>query len=122
MADNPDDLPPRELLRQAIEKLRGRLDALDDCRGPWRIVNEDQRPYPQTISNIGVPYVVANTHTDPSHPPDIAQYICLMHPGVGRGVLAWLESWTGIDLREDAALPEDARHAIAVAGLLLKAR
>ena len=28
---------------------------------------------------------------------------------------AWMESWTGIDLREDAALPEDAQHALAVA-------
>lgn len=27
----------------------------------------------------------------------------------------WLDSWTGIVLREDAALPEDARHALAVA-------
>jgi hypothetical protein len=28
---------------------------------------------------------------------------------------AWLESWTGIDLDEAGSLPEDARHAIAVA-------
>ena len=37
-----------------------------------------------------------------------------------RGPLAnWLDSWTGIDLREDAALPEDAQHALAVARAVL---
>ncbi|MFD5294742.1 hypothetical protein ACFWJU_05995 [Streptomyces mutabilis] len=30
-------------------------------------------------------------------------------------VSSWLASWEGIDLCEDAALPEDARHALAVA-------
>lgn len=30
-------------------------------------------------------------------------------------VTRWLASWEGIDLREDAALPEDAQHALAVA-------
>ena len=33
-------------------------------------------------------------------------------------VTRWLESWTGIDFREDAALPEDAQHALAVARAL----
>lgn len=28
---------------------------------------------------------------------------------------SWLDSWTGIELREDAALPEDAQHALATA-------
>jgi hypothetical protein len=27
----------------------------------------------------------------------------------------WLESWTGIDLYEAGSLPEDAKHALAVA-------
>ncbi|WP_432091059.1 hypothetical protein [Streptomyces sp. NRRL F-5630] len=48
-----------------------------------------------------------------------SRYIAAMHPGVGTALAAWLESWTGIDLREDAALPEDARHALAVARQIL---
>jgi hypothetical protein len=43
------------------------------------------------------------------------EYIAAMHPGVGVALARWLDSWTGIDLREDAAMPEDARHALAVA-------
>lgn len=34
-------------------------------------------------------------------------------------VTKWLDSWTGFDLREDAALPEDAQHALAVARAVL---
>lgn len=30
-------------------------------------------------------------------------------------VTRWLASWEGIDFREDAALPEDAQHALALA-------
>ncbi|AKZ60784.1 hypothetical protein SAM23877_p075 (plasmid) [Streptomyces ambofaciens ATCC 23877] len=30
-------------------------------------------------------------------------------------VTRWLASWEGVELREDAALPEDAQHALAVA-------
>ncbi|MEV7034575.1 hypothetical protein AB0N99_30640 [Streptomyces sp. NPDC093272] len=33
-------------------------------------------------------------------------------------ITRWLDSWTGIELREDAALPEDAQHALAVARAL----
>lgn len=38
-----------------------------------------------------------------------------------RGPIAeWLDSWTGIDLDESAAMPEDARHALAVARAILQ--
>ncbi|WP_328313123.1 hypothetical protein OG432_24590 [Streptomyces sp. NBC_00442] len=30
----------------------------------------------------------------------------------------WLDSWTDIEVREDAAMPEDLRHALAVARLI----
>ncbi|WP_333758839.1 hypothetical protein [Streptomyces sp. ISBFB 2968] len=30
-------------------------------------------------------------------------------------VTRWLASWEGVDIREDAALPEDVHHALAVA-------
>ncbi|CAL9664316.1 hypothetical protein SUDANB1_07132 [Streptomyces sp. enrichment culture] len=42
-------------------------------------------------------------------------YIATMHPGVGAALASWLESWTGIEMYEAHALPEDARHALAVA-------
>lgn len=81
---------PADELRQAATKLRTLTEDLGDCRGPWYVVNREKRPYPQRIDNIGVPYVVASTTTDPSHPPTIADYICAMHPGVGRGLADWL--------------------------------
>ncbi|WP_416477047.1 hypothetical protein [Streptomyces sp. LKA04] len=106
---------PADELRTAADKIRELLDSLGDCRGPWYVVNQEQRPYPQRIDNVGVPYLVASTTTDPSHPPTIADYICAMHPGVGEALADWLESWDGIDLYEAGSLPEDARHALAMA-------
>ncbi|MEV7654608.1 hypothetical protein AB0O39_10600 [Streptomyces anulatus] len=110
---------PADQLHAAAEKLRALLADLDDCRGPWYVVNREQRPYPQRIDNIGVPYVVASTTTDPSHPPTLADYICAMHPGVGLAVARWLESWSGVDLSEHGPMPEDAQHALAVVRQLL---
>ncbi|MFI7890936.1 hypothetical protein ACIFUY_06685 [Streptomyces sp. CACIS-1.16CA] len=117
MPTTPDR--PADQLRAAAERLRALLADLDDCRGPWYVVNREQRPYPQRIDNIGVPYVVASTTTDPSHPPTIADYICAMHPGVGLAVARWLASWAGVDLSEHGPMPEDAQHALAVARQLL---
>ena len=82
---------PAEELTAAAEKLRALVTDLGDCRGPWYVVNRDQRHYPQRIDNIGVPYVVASTTTDPSHPPTVADYIAAMHPGVGRALADWLD-------------------------------
>lgn len=82
---------PTDELRQAADTLRKRVTDLRDCRGPWYVVNREQRPYPQRIDNIGVPYVVASTTTDPSHPPTMADYICAMHPGVGAALADWLD-------------------------------
>ncbi|MGW5175867.1 hypothetical protein ACWERY_16085 [Streptomyces sp. NPDC004082] len=79
-------------LRTAATKLRTLVTNLRDCRGPWYVVNREQRPYPQRIDNIGVPYVVATTHTDPSHPPTMADYIAAMHPGVGTALATLLEA------------------------------
>lgn len=108
---------PADTLRAAADKLRSRVADLEDCRGPWYIVNEDQHPYPQTISNIGVPYVVASTTTDPSHPPTIAAYICTMHPGVGRAIADWL-TVEMVHLENDN-FPALHAHALAVARAIL---
>ncbi|MFI5880875.1 hypothetical protein [Streptomyces sp. NPDC051554] len=84
-------MTPTEEIRAAAAKLDGLVQALGDNRGPWYIVNEQARHYPQTISNIGVPYCVASTTTDPQHEPTDAQYICAMHPGVGRALAKLLD-------------------------------
>lgn len=34
-------------------------------------------------------------------------------------IARWLDSWTGIELRETATMQEDARHALAVARAVL---
>ena len=83
---------PADELRAASARLRDLTTALGDCRGPWYVVNREQHPYPQRIDNIGVPYIVASTTTDPSHSPTIADYICTMHPGVGKALAIWLDS------------------------------
>jgi len=106
---------PADELRTAAERLASLIAFLGDCRGPWT-VGTPPSGYPQSISNVGVPYCVADCHEDPSIPVfTIAPYIAAMHPGVGSALADWLDSWTGVDLREDAALPEDAQHALAVA-------
>lgn len=91
-------------LRAASARLRDLTTALGDCRGPWYVVNREQRPYPQRIDNIGMPYIVASTTTDPSHPPTIADYICAMHPGVGKALADHLEALADLA----AAYPEMA--------------
>jgi hypothetical protein len=85
-------MTPAEELRAAADKLRKLTADLGDCRGPWYVVNREQRPYPQRIDNIGVPYIVASTTTDPSHPPTIADYIVAMHPRVGLALADWLDA------------------------------
>ncbi|MEU2996853.1 hypothetical protein ABZ684_04650 [Streptomyces sp. NPDC006995] len=116
MPTTPDR--PADQLRAAAEKLRALLADLDDCRGPWYVVNREQRPYPQRIDNIGVPYVVASTTTDPNHPPTLADYICTMHPGVGLALAAWLEReaeiWQAID---DASAAQEETGVKVTVGL-----
>lgn len=86
------DRTPAATLTAAAEKLRGLVDDLGDCRGPWYVVNRNQHPYPQRIDNIGVPYVVASTTTDPAQAPTIADYIVAMHPGIGAALADLLEA------------------------------
>lgn len=80
-----------DLLRRAAQVARETDEALGDNRGPWYILNRDQNPYPQSIGNIGVPYCVATTTTDPAYPPAEADHIVRWHPGVARRVIAMLD-------------------------------
>lgn len=90
-------MTPADQLRAAAEKLRSLITFLGDNRGPWT-VGTPPSGYPQSISNVGVPYCVADTHEDPSIPVfTIAPYIATMHPGVGKALADWLEN-TAISL------------------------
>ncbi|MCI3277587.1 hypothetical protein [Streptomyces cylindrosporus] len=104
-------MTPLEEIRAAAAKLEQRVEALDDCRGPWYIVNEQARPYPQNISNIGVPYCVATTTTDPSHEPTLAQYICTMNPRVGAALLQLLQQ--GAEALEGHTIADDEPLLVA---------
>lgn len=100
---------PSARLTAAASRLRTLLADLGDNRGPWYVVNREERHYPQRIDNIGVPYVVASTTTDPSHPPTVADYICVMHPGVGLALAQLLETEARVDAEDRAALAAEDR-------------
>jgi len=86
------DLTPAAELRAAAERLREHVGYLhlSDVRGPWS-VHAGPSGYPQSVNNVGVPIHVCSTYTDPKAPPVMANYIALMHPGVGRAIADWLE-------------------------------
>lgn len=110
------DLTDAELLRAAAEKLRGFIAQLGDNGGPWT-VSSGPTGYPQSVSNIGVPYVVCQTYTDPGHPPVTAQFIAAMHPGVALAMIAVFESWARM-----AELDADLLNRIGGAETLAMAR
>lgn len=84
-------MTPADQLRAAAEKLRSLITFLGDNRGPWK-VGTPPSGYPQSISNVGVPYCVADTHEDPSIPVfTIAPYIATMHPGIGKALADLLD-------------------------------
>jgi hypothetical protein len=112
---------PSALLLRAADRLDGLLAAMGDNRGPWYIANEASHPYPQSIRNIGVPYVVADTFTDPSHTPDTARYICAMHPGTGRDFAAMLRAAAAMaEGMPEAADVSVIRTALSAARNVLK--
>lgn len=107
-----------ELLRAAAEKLRGFIAELGDNGGPWT-VSSGPSGYPQSVGNIGVPYVVCQTYTDPGHPPVEAQFIAAMHPGVALALVAVFESWARLaDLDADLLNRIGGAEALATARAL----
>lgn len=109
------DHSPAETLIAAASLLREHVGFLQllGVRGPWS-VHTGPTGYPQEISNVGVPILVANTFTDPKAPPVMANYIALMHPGVGLALADWLES-----AARDAEQIGPDPFALTVAGQLL---
>ena len=87
------DLTRADELRAAAEKIRehaGYLE-LSSIRGPWS-VHAGPTGYPQSVSNVGVPILICNTFTDPKAPPTEANWIALMHPGVGVALAKWMQA------------------------------
>lgn len=112
------DTSPATTIARAAKHLRQLVDALGDTARPWT-AHAHPNGYPQSVSSIGVPYVIAETYDGPQYPMATAPYIATMHPGVARALAAWLESWTGIDIAEHGPMPDDFKHALAVARLIL---
>lgn len=107
---------PAETIAAAVEKLNSLITFLGDNRGPWK-VGTPPSGYPQSISNVGVPYCVADTHEDPSIPVfTIAPYIATMHPGVGKALARLLEQAAEALAGQD--VPDD-EPALAVARAVL---
>lgn len=113
-----------EELAAAAEKLR-KL-ATNATPGPWRQHDTHLGQYGYTatvLSGEGNDTDLRAWLPSMSHEPwdetrnacPDAMYIAAMHPGVGVAIASWLDSWTGIDLYEAGSLPEDAKHALAVA-------
>ncbi|MFE3049577.1 hypothetical protein ACFXIY_21295 [Streptomyces albidoflavus] len=100
-------MTPAETLTAAADRLR--VAAQDVPAGPWwgDDLDEVQSPTGQVARAVGAA----------AYPK--SRYIAAMHPGVGRALAAWLESWTGIDVAEDGPLAEELRHALTVARQIL---
>lgn len=101
---------PADTLRAAATRLREH--ATTASPGPWAVnqwgnVETSQREE------------MAEVWPLQAKPGANAAYIAAMHPGVGQALADWLGSWTGIDLYEAGSLPEDARHALTIARVIL---
>ncbi|MFE6355906.1 hypothetical protein ACFVOO_23995 [Streptomyces rochei] len=98
---------PADELRTAAQTLRTLSKAISAPDERDQVFHAEGTDVTQGRTGL---YDVATTQTT-----ELADYIAAMHPGVGTALAAWLESWTGIEMYEAHALPEDARHALAVA-------
>lgn len=111
-AVTPVDTSPAGTLRRAAAKLRRLTGDLGDNRGPWYVGRT--KPYPQTISNIGVPYLVATTYDEPADRTVTADYIAAMHPGVAVALALWLD-----DAARDAVEIGPDPYAVGMARAVL---
>ncbi len=115
-------MTPADELRAAAQKIR---DLTAETTGaPW-VAAWNEQQY-EVKSPSGVDPIAEWTYAIATWEPQAseqraecdtadADWIATMHPGVGKALADWLWSWVGIDFREDAALPEDAQHALAIA-------
>lgn len=122
-------MTPADELRTAAAKLRAlataaATDGRDRPTAIWHFKPRDSRSgylYAENPDGPGVRLLTGGStgpHGRGSHPgmrTRHGEYAAAMDPTVGLALAAWLDSWTGIDLSEGGPLPEDARHALAVA-------
>lgn len=107
-------------IAQAATLMRARANAARaSYTGRW-IVRDTKRGYPQEVMEDGVPTLVAHTYTDPQHPPSHADHIAAADPVLMLALADWLESWAGLEVREDGPHPDDWAHALKVARLYLR--
>ncbi len=108
---------PADELRAAARTLRALLADRQLTPGPWLSMDRGDRLLwdGEGAEDQSPVYVVDEPMSNGAN----ADWIAAMHPGVGRALAAWLESWSGIELRESATMQEDARHALAVARAIL---
>lgn len=115
---------PADELRAAAERLR--VLATEATPGPWRQHDTHLGQYGYTATVLSgernatelrawLPTMSQGPWGEARNVWADAGYIATMHPGVGAALAAWLDSLTGIDISEHAALPEEYRHALAVA-------
>ncbi|MGW8326512.1 hypothetical protein ACWGLE_01250 [Streptomyces sp. NPDC055897] len=111
------DTSPAGELQAAAERLRAL--ASDATPGVWHVTEwqQDDCGYEAGIGTTPGDYDVVGHGYEGGGVERLAdaRYIAALHPGVGAALADWLDSWSGIEVREDAAMPEDLRHALAVA-------
>lgn len=129
MADTKTEKTVAAELREAAARLRKRGNAANP--GPWRMhdTHLDSGGHTATVltsrEDLNETELVAWLPTF-SHEPwndgrnawCNAAWIALVHPGLAEPLASWLESWDGIELREDGPLPSDFEYALRIARVL----
>jgi hypothetical protein len=115
---------PAEDLRAAAVKLRELATAATP--GPWRQHDTHLGQYGYTATVLSgegndtdlrawLPSMSQEPWDEARNAWPDAAFIAAMHPGVGLALADWLDSWTGFEISEHAAMPDDLTHALAVA-------
>ncbi|MFK0140675.1 hypothetical protein [Streptomyces murinus] len=118
-------MTPADEIKQAATRLRelataASTDGRDKPTTRWHFKKCDNRGYLYAENPTGPGVrITPSTPANPGMWPRHGDYIATMDPTVGLALADWLDSWTGIDLRDDGPLPEDAQHALTVARALL---
>lgn len=109
-------MTPAEELRTAAAKLRSLLANPELTPGPWLSMDRGDRILWDGPGADDLPprYVVDEPMSNGAN----ADWIAVMHPGVGQLLAKWLNSWDGADIDEHAAMPDDLQHALAIARLI----
>lgn len=97
-------------LRAAARKLREA--AADAHGGPWGMADVGIAVISADVQSYGAPCVADRLYEGD------ARWMVLTNPLLAEPLASWLESWDGVDLREDGPLPDDFTYALRVARVL----